>query len=192
MDGEEDEHSLEMHLPYIYKMLSKQYKDPSEFPLLIPVLVGNVEPPFTADPSRPNRKAPSNSNPTDEAAYGRIFAPYLSDPTSVFIVSSDFCHWGSRFAFQEALPDVVDRSAMAAIETGKHAEFAKNLFFTNNTVCGRHPIGVLMAALEVWRKENGITDSNKGVFKFVRYERSSEIVSRRDSSVSYCSAYAVL
>ncbi len=28
-----------------------------------------------------------------------MLAPYLDDPGNVFIVSSDFCHWGQRFQF---------------------------------------------------------------------------------------------
>jgi AmmeMemoRadiSam system protein B len=34
-----------------------------------------------------------------EARYGQLLAPYLSDPSNLFIISSDFCHWGSRFKF---------------------------------------------------------------------------------------------
>jgi len=31
--------------------------------------------------------------------YGKIFTPYFDDPSTIFIFSSDFCHWGSRFKF---------------------------------------------------------------------------------------------
>jgi Memo-like protein len=34
-----------------------------------------------------------------EAEYGRALAPYLEDPSNLFIISSDFCHWGDRFTF---------------------------------------------------------------------------------------------
>lgn len=34
-----------------------------------------------------------------EARYGQLLAPYLSDPSNLFIISSDFCHWGTRFKF---------------------------------------------------------------------------------------------
>ncbi len=37
--------------------------------------------------------------PCREAEYGRALAPYLADPSNLFIVSSDFCHWGDRFNF---------------------------------------------------------------------------------------------
>ena len=34
-----------------------------------------------------------------EAEYGAIFAKYLSDPSNLFVISSDFCHWGQRFRY---------------------------------------------------------------------------------------------
>ncbi len=34
-----------------------------------------------------------------EALYGRLLGPFLDDPQNLFIVSSDFCHWGQRFGF---------------------------------------------------------------------------------------------
>lgn len=204
-DADETEHSLEMHLPYIYKMLSLSFSSPSEYPGLIPILVGNT-------------------SPAKEKEYGAILAPYLSDPSSVFVVSSDFCHWGSRFQYTYYLPASpssaassnpsgislrrkdkaptnppiyesigrLDRMAMDAIETGKHEAFLENLRETGNTVCGRHPIGVVMAAIEVLEKEGKSGEDSKGRFKFVRYERSSEVTEVGDSSVSYASAYATL
>jgi predicted class III extradiol MEMO1 family dioxygenase len=59
---------------------------------------------------------------------------------------------------------------------------------TGNTVCGRHPIGLFMAAVE----KAGELGEGKGIFKFLRYERSSLVEGVKDSSVSYCSAFAVL
>lgn len=153
-----------------------------------------------------------------EAQYGTLLAPYLADPTSVFVISSDFCHWGTRFRYTYYQPSSgaakslsakdkapsnprihesiahVDGRCMDAVEGGKHREFQDILEETGNTVCGRHPIGVVMAAVEALYREDGasakVTEGN-GRFRFVRYERSSDCVSVRDSSVSYCSAFAV-
>lgn len=36
-------------------------------------------------------------NTDNEAMYGRLLAKYVDDPTNFFSVSSDFCHWGSRY-----------------------------------------------------------------------------------------------
>ena len=195
---DEAEHSLEMHLPYIYHKLSKSFPS-AKLPVLVPILVGST-------------------NRTVEKAYGAFLAPFLADPSNVFIISSDFCHWGSRFNYTYYLPSTathpkdgrsltkreapsdppifdsigrIDNAAIQAIETGSHDEFLANLQDTGNTVCGRHPIGVIMAAIETLKQE-GKLEKEKGRFRFVRYERSSEVQEARDSSVSYGSAYAVL
>ena len=31
-----------------------------------------------------------------EAVYGKLFSQYLADPNNLFVVSSDFCHWGKN------------------------------------------------------------------------------------------------
>jgi len=76
-----------------------------------------------------------------------------------------------------------------------HTAFASYLRRTKNTICGRHPIGVLLGALGtverdgLWSKGR---DEKDGVrIQFVRYEHSSECESVEDSSVSYASAYVV-
>ena len=192
-----DEHSLEMHLPYIYHVLSKTCS-PEQMPL-VPILVGSTE-------------------PATEKSYGALLAPYVADPANVFVVSSDFCHWGSRFNYTYYLTsDTVDASkgmwlesnkkpkdppiyesiarlddlAMKGIESGHHDAFLSILRDTGNTVCGRHPIGVIMAAIEVLKREEKI-DAETGNFRFVRYERSSQVTRANDSSVSYASAFALL
>jgi MEMO1 family protein len=230
---DEEEHSLEMHLPYIHKMLSLAHpdKDVSQYPPLVPIMVG------------------STSSAT-ERAFGALLAPYLADPENAFVISSDFCHWGLRFGYTyycasipASLPDIssatpilpaqgldpttrgvvisgtslsrsdkspkrpaifesiaaVDLASMAAITTGSHATFTDLLRRTGNTVCGRHPIGVIMAAIEVLNQNQktgkegeGEEGGRKGVFRFVRYERSSDVLGVRDSSVSYVSAFAVI
>ena len=193
-----EEHSLEMHVPFIYFMLKEQLRMRKTISL-IPILVGNT-------------------SKATEQAFGKLLAPYLADPTNVFVVSSDFCHWGTRFHYTYYLPEAcqhpsagrslrsrdkpqepkiyesiaqLDRLAMEAIESGSHDAFRNNLKDTNNTVCGRHPIGVILAALETLRTEGKIA-TDKGFFKFIEYTRSSNVLDASDSSVSYASAYAVL
>lgn len=153
-----------------------------------------------------------NASPATERSLGQHLAPYLSDPANLFVVSSDFCHWGSRFRYtyyrpptgaplnlksSTAVPSsypihesiaAVDRESMDAVETGSHRRFLTHLEETGNTVCGRHPIGVFMAAVEA---AAGALGQGEGKFKFLRYERSGLVDHVRDSSVSYCSAFAV-
>ncbi|CAK3981251.1 Hypothetical predicted protein [Lecanosticta acicola] len=192
---DEDEHSLEMHLPYIYKTLSNTF-DASNLPPLVPIMVGNT-------------------SAATEKRLGATLAPYLADPSNVFVISSDFAHWGSRFRYTYYRPSsgsavnlsssskvpkdpaihesikAVDFECMGACEKGSHNGWLDVLEDTGNTVCGRHPIGVMMAAVEEVKRNEG-RGENYGKIQFVRYERSSEAVSVKDSSVSYASAFAVL
>lgn len=180
VDHDVEEHSLEMHLPYIYKRIAATFPSEADHPTIVPILVGD------------------NSGP-DEKDFGRLLAPYLRDPDNAWVVSSDFCHWGSHFSYRpcgdkgapihEHIHDI-DHQAMDAIESGKHNALVDNLARTNNTVCGRHPIGVTMAALEVLAEEK--PEEGKNRFKFVQYQRSSMVESMSDSSVSYASAYAIV
>lgn len=68
---DEEEHSLEMHLPFIAKVMESK-KDRFT---VVPVLVGAIK-------------------SHQEQEYGKIFSSYLADPESLFVISSDFCHWG--------------------------------------------------------------------------------------------------
>lgn len=85
---DEEEHSIEMQLPYIEKMMNGYTNFFTEFSLkfhrasyaLVPVLVGSL-----------SKKM--------EDHYGSIFAKYLDDPSNFFVISSDFCHWGKRFDY---------------------------------------------------------------------------------------------
>lgn len=79
---------------------------------------------------------------------------------------------------------------MGACEGGSHEQWLQILEETGNTVCGRHPIGVIIAAIEEVRKSGG--NEGTGAFKFVQYDRSSLVTRVSDSSVSYASAFAVL
>lgn len=66
-----------------------------------------------------------------------------------------------------------------------HAAFSNYLAKTKNTICGRHPIGVLLGAMALLEKETEVHP----VVKWVRYEQSSACLTVRDSSVSYASAW---
>lgn len=222
---DEDEHSIELHLPYIHRKLQLLLPNTptAEYPPLVPIMVG------------------STATPT-ERAFGALLAPYLEDPSNAFVISSDFCHWGSRFRYtyyvpqapkpgpklplsSNALPQpgddaeekmelvsagqtlsrrdriqsnkpaihesisAFDIATMASITTGVTANFVDTIQKTGNTVCGRHPIGVIMAAVEELASKD---EEKKGRFHFIRYERSSDVLDVADSSVSYVSAFAVL
>ena len=35
----------------------------------------------------------------DEEKFGKILSEYMKDDRSLFIISSDFCHWGPNFGY---------------------------------------------------------------------------------------------
>ena len=122
-------------------------------------------------------------------AYGRVLAEYIDDKRNLFVVSSDFCHWGRRFGFmhhdKSAGPihksvEQLDRLGMKLIEGGDPAAFTAYIAEFGNTICGRHPIGVLMQAMRSCR--------TRFATRFTRYAQSSQATSESDSSVSYASA----
>ncbi|PON89855.1 MEMO1 family [Trema orientale] len=165
---DEAEHSMEMHLPYLAKVFEGH---PVK---VVPILVGAVK-------------------AENEALYGQLLAKYVDDPQNFFSVSSDFCHWGSRFSYVRydkkhgpiyKFIEALDKMGMDIIETGDPDAFKKYLLEYDNTICGRHPISVFLHMLR--------SSSTKIKINFLRYEQSSQCKSTRDSSVSYASAAAKL
>ncbi|KAJ2231409.1 hypothetical protein H4R99_004651 [Coemansia sp. RSA 1722] len=213
LDVDEDEHSLEMHLPYIYKVFEHKISEIT----LVPILVGGLR-------------------LDGEKYYGELLAEYLNDPQNLFVVSSDFCHWGSRFRYtyyREMAEDgagisgrvtrlssrsartlntpiwksirKLDWDGMEAVARMDHAAFKRYLDDTNNTICGRHPIGVLLAAVnklypaggQAYRSDVSVSASadvqcQTPRLRFVKYDQSSKVHAPSDSSVSYASAYLFL
>ncbi|TMW48852.1 hypothetical protein DOY81_006046 [Sarcophaga bullata] len=168
MKTDENEHSIEMHLPYIAKVM-EEFKDHFT---IVPILVGSL-------------------NPDQESLYGRLLANYFTDPQNLFVISSDFCHWGHRFNYtyyDRACGQIyksiekLDKQGMEIIETLKPETFTAYLREFNNTICGRHPIGVMLSAIKVLQ-EQGYNMN----FKFLKYAQSSQCKSMDDSSVSYAS-----
>ncbi|KMZ75764.1 Protein MEMO1 [Zostera marina] len=163
---DEAEHSMEMHLPYIAKVFKG-------YPVtIVPILVGAL-------------------NSVNEAMYGQLLAKYIDNPKNFFSISSDFCHWGSRFNYQYndmkygaiyKSIEALDRMGMDIIETGDAEVFTQYLQQFENTICGRHPISVFLHMLKNSLKNISIN--------FMFYEQSSQCKSMRDSSVSYASAVA--
>ncbi|XP_052106327.1 protein MEMO1-like [Mytilus californianus] len=175
IDTDEDEHSIEMQLPYIAKVMERRQ---GHF-TIIPVLVGSL-------------------SVDKEETYGRIFANYLADPENLFVISSDFCHWGQRFHYTyhdqscgqiwQSI-EALDKMGMDIIESLNPAQFTDYLKQYHNTICGRYPIGVLLNAVHTITKTG---NGHKMSFKFVKYAQSSQCKSMRDSSVSYASGALVI
>lgn len=175
MQTDENEHSLELQLPYIVKAMSKR-KEPYT---IVPMMVGSIR-------------------PDKEAAFGKVLAKYLAAPENAFVISSDFCHWGQGFGYQyyekswgkiyQSI-ERLDKLGMKAIKDLKLDSFTSYLKIYGNTICGRHPIAVLLAAIEFLNNQS-LEDSNKPKYtiKFLDYLQSSKCHHTYDSSVSYVAA----
>lgn len=174
---DEQEHSIELQLPFLMETMTRN-GNTTPF-TIVPMMVGSI-------------------SPSKEAAYGKILSRYLSQPKTAFIISSDFCHWGQRFDYQyydkswgklyEAI-ERLDKLGMKAIKDLKLDSFTDYLKIYGNTICGRHPIGVLLAAIEHLNAQNASDSSKpKYMIKFLNYLQSSKCQHMYDSSVSYAAA----
>ncbi|WWC73463.1 AmmeMemoRadiSam system protein B [Kwoniella pini CBS 10737] len=206
---DEDEHSLEMHLPYI-RHIFKGRNDLT----LVPILVGH----------------PSTSKLTQ---LSEILSKFWKDDETFFIISSDFCHWGTRFSCTPYYPNApsppnpvppvpqelssasndpptlikkYSSSDKGGIPIWKSIQYMDHegidllrnpanegiiekwetyLTRTKNTICGRNPITVLIYLIQhIYLNK---TENEKPIFNFIRYEQSSKCLNGKDSSVSYVS-----
>nr|VZI30400.1 unnamed protein product [Spirometra erinaceieuropaei] len=175
LSEDEDEHSLEMQLPYVAKVMENR----NNAFTIVPIMVGSLS--FEK-----------------ERLYGEILAPYLKDPRTLFVISSDFCHWGSRFRYtyyDEKHGEIwksiknLDKMGMDSIETMSPQTFDAYMKKYRNTICGCHPIGVLLHAIDaLHNSQQGLSFS----LKFVQYAQSNKCLNERDSSVSYAAASVVV
>jgi AmmeMemoRadiSam system protein B len=167
-DREEEEHSLEMHLPFIKNAFGN-----NPF-TLIPIMVGSL-------------------NSKSQDYFGKIFSEYLKDDKTLFIISSDFCHWGNNFDYKpynkedgeiwESI-EKLDKLGIDYIEKQDIEGFANYLNQTDNTICGRNPICVYLYAL----KYSGLSSQTKLVY----YAQSNKVMKGNQTSVSYASILTLL
>jgi AmmeMemoRadiSam system protein B len=120
--------------------------------------------------------------------YGRIFSAYLNDPQCLLVISSDFCHWGSRFQYtylptrHDPIYKGIERMDLEATSILQQVDvngFSDYLSKTQNTICGKFPIFILLKALSMtqhqWKPQ------------LLHYQQSSQVRDMNDSSVSYVS-----
>jgi AmmeMemoRadiSam system protein B len=152
----EPEHALEAELPFLQRVLA------SDVPI-VPVLLGG-------------RAAPADVQRVAEA-----LAPWWNAST-LFVVSSDFTHFGLRFGYVPFHDDVptrireLDHRAIAAIEAGDAKGFTRYVDATGATICGRRAIDVLLTLMGA-----------AGRAKLLEYDTSGRMTGTWDHSVSYAS-----
>jgi AmmeMemoRadiSam system protein B len=136
--------------------------------------------------------------------YGKQLVPYMKDPRTLFVISSDFCHWGKRFHYQyydrqdgEIFQSIekLDRLGMDCIERQNAKEFNAYLEKYQNTICGRNPISVLLEMIGHWNDSPPMNSNNRDKIPletlFVRYDQSMKCKTFEDLSVSYAAAWTV-
>jgi hypothetical protein len=150
----EPEHALEAELPFLQRVLA------SDIPI-VPVLLGG------------------RATLADVKRVAEALAPHW-DSSSLFVVSSDFTHFGPRFGFVPFNDDIparireLDLRAVATIEAGDAEAFARYVETTGATICGHRAIDVLLLLMG---KAAGA--------RLLEYDTSGRMTGTWDHSVSY-------
>jgi len=150
------EHALEIQLPLLQGLAPEC--------ALVPLLVGSLE-------------------PGDAAALAGVLRPLLA-PGTLLVASSDLTHYGRRFDYLPVPPiDAVtvaaavrrvDEGALERIVALDADGFAAYVERTGATICGRHPIEVLLRALPAGARGERLA-----------YTTSLEVTGDYEHTVSY-------
>ena len=170
LDDDLKEHSLEMHFPFIYKLFETCDIN------LIPIQVG-----YFSDPVKRR----------DAAKIIAEVVPHVDSSETLFIVSTDFCHYGARFDYfpkflnkKHSINEnisIMDKEGLKTLEDSDPINaFKSYLKTTGNTICGQEAILLLLEILKHLKFN--------GSWCLVDYDQSNDLVSSKDSSVSYLAA----
>lgn len=161
------EHSIEMEMPFLkYIFDDKKLK-------IVPMVVGD-------------------SDLKSNIKLGKYLYDLYEDKKTLFVISSDFCHWGSDFDFtyynkkfktvNESTEDL-DKQALDIIAEINSKKFDEYMRKTNNTICGSNPIMIVLSIIEEYRKKH---QDKKITFETAGYAQSGKIKNiMYDSAVSY-------
>lgn len=130
------EHSLELQLPLLQRALAgKEFR-------LVPLHVGRM-------------------SEEDLTRAAEAILPWLDDQT-VLVASSDFTHFGANFGYQpfkddvgKKLHDLGDQAA-APLLNADYDGFVQHLKKTDDTICGRGPISLLLRILTLRGGARGV------------------------------------
>ena len=164
-----NEHSIEMELPFL-----KQIFNDKEFSI-IPIIVGD------------------NNYETNKKIAEILYELY-KDKKTLFVISSDFCHWGRNFGYTyydknfnniwESIQDL-DKQALDIIKEINSEKLEKYFKKTKNTICGRNPISIILSIVEKYKNEH----KNENIeFINAGYAQSNKVKSIYEASVSYAAA----
>ncbi|MBN1653383.1 MAG: AmmeMemoRadiSam system protein B [Deltaproteobacteria bacterium] len=152
------EHAIEIQLPFIQVALAPEYR-------IVPIVVGE-------------------NTPAEAKKLAEALRPFISSEDLV-IISSDFTHYGFRFGytpFTDNLAENLKKLDFGALEEIKKLSFEGFAAYKKKTdisVCGFHPILVLLALLP-----------QKSKVQLLRYDTSGAMEGDYSNSVSYLSISA--
>jgi AmmeMemoRadiSam system protein A/AmmeMemoRadiSam system protein B len=164
------EHSLELQLPFLQRVVP-------EFEL-VPLLVGRM-------------------SQTDYTAAAEALLPLL-DENTLMVASSDFTHFGPSYGYQPFRDDVPAKlqeradQAAAPLLNADIDGFVDYLTATEDTICGRSPILLLLRTLSMKGGATGVRAAvdtsgrmtgdwtNSVTYQSFVYTRRSEKLSRED------------
>ena len=160
------EHSIEMEIPFL-----KYIFDDKKFSI-IPMVIGD-------------------GNLSKNIELGKCIYDLYEDPKTLFVISSDFCHWGQDFDYVyynkkfkniwESTEDL-DKQALDIIAEMDSKKFDAYIKKTKNTICGRNPITIVLSIIEEYQKNH---QNKKISFDTAGYSQSEKCKTMNDSSVSY-------
>ena len=164
---EENEHSLEMQLPFLKLIFGdKDFK-------LLPIMVGQT-------------------SIEQDFYFADTLKELYEDKETLFVISSDFCHWGKRFNYMYLNKDFnkiyqsieyIDKLGIECIESLDPYKFNDYLVEFKNTICGRRPISILLCLIQNFKN---------GFINFIKYDQSSQVEEMDDSSVSYAAGLNII
>lgn len=160
------EHSIEMEMPFLKYIFDKKPFS------IVPMVVGDGD---------------LNKN----IQLGKCLYDLYEDKKTLFVISSDFCHWGKDFDYTyynkkfkniwESTEDL-DRQALDIIGEINSKKFDDYMKRTNNTICGSNPITIMLSIIEEYRKKH---QDKKISFDTAGYSQSEKVKSMNERSVSY-------
>ncbi len=155
-----DEHSIEVQLPFLQFVNRDVSKDQKILPISI-------------------------NHDVDFRSLGTALHEALRGRDVVFIVSSDFTHYGRSYGYLPFTTDIekrlndLDKSAIDLIMSLDVKGFSELLNKTQVTICGFYPILLLMHMLSL--------DEEKPKGRLLMHYTSGDIVGDHSNSVSYAS-----
>ncbi|CDJ46938.1 hypothetical protein, conserved [Eimeria brunetti] len=144
-EQEINEHSTSVQIPFLKRVLP-------EGALLLPIYVGTV-----AD--------------EDLLMYAETLAPFFMDPDTIFVISTDWSHWGRRFGYSYlpsnvdkseplhkkieglvvyALAQALDREAINCVLDLNASCLEDHIHKTENLICGYNALHIFLRAARVY------------------------------------------